>query len=302
MTAPSPGWLDAAAARRAMRRAARGARAPDPLAAEIGRRMAERLEVVRLAPRRVLDVRCGAAAGGDDALRARYPRAEHVAIDPAPPRRRARPGWAARLARGLALRADHLVCGDAAALPFATSAFQLVWSNLALAAYDDPAAVLREWHRVLAVDGLLMFTALGPDTLKELRAAFAFDAAPHVHPFADMHDIGDMLVGAGFAEPVIDMEMVTLTYAAFDDLCADLRRAGAINAHAARRRGLTGRGTWDRARRAYEALARDGESAHRLPATVEVVYGHAWKPAPRVAADGRRIIRFDARSPIRKRD
>ncbi|MCZ7566901.1 MAG: methyltransferase domain-containing protein [Burkholderiales bacterium] len=302
VTAPAPGWLDAAAARRAMTRAARRGHAPDPFAAEIARRMAERLELVRLAPQRVLDVRCGPTAGGDEALHARYPRAEHVTLEPVPPAPRARPGWAARLARPFASRTGRIACADAGGLPFPPSAFELVWSNLALAAYDDPAAVLREWHRVLAVDGLLMFTTVGPDTLKELRAAFAFEAPPHVHPFADMHDIGDMLVGAGFADPVIDMEMVTLTYAAFDDLLGDLRRAGATNAHAARRRGLTGRGTWSRARRAYEALARDGGNARRLPATVEVVYGHAWKPAPRVAADGRQIIRFDARGPHRRRN
>lgn len=272
--------------------------APDRLAEELDRRMSERLDYVRLAPRRVLEVRCGPAAGRSH-VRSRYPRAEHFAVDPVP---RALAGRAARLVRGLARpwrrSAQQALCAEGARLPLAPSAFQLVWSNLALAAHDDPAAVLREWHRVLEVGGLLMFTTFGPDTLRELRAAFAFDRFPHVHPFADMHDIGDMLVGAGFAEPVIDMEMVTLTYAALDDLVRDLRRAGATNAHCGRRRGLTGRGVWDRARDAYGALARAG----RLPATVEVVYGHAWKPAPRSTADGRKIMRFDPPPRHRKPD
>lgn len=183
-------------------------------------------------------------------------------------------------------------------LPFAASCFSLVWSNLALAAHDDPAAVLREWHRILEVDGLLMFSTLGPDTLKELRAAFASDGFPHVHPFVDMHDVGDMLVAAGFAQPVIDMEMLTLTYAGVGGLLEDLRRAGATNAHVARRRGLTGRGIWERARSAYVGRRRDG----RVPASIEVVYGHAWKPAPRTTADGRQIVKFDARLRQRRPD
>jgi len=299
MTAPPPGWLDRAAARRALARATRDAPVRDPLAEEIGRRMAERLDYIRLAPRRVLEVRRSPGEGGD-LLRRRYPRAEHVALDPIPPASRAAAPvrWVARLARPLRRRGTHVLCGSGARLPLAASRFTLVWSNLALAAYDDPAATLREWHRVLEVGGLLMFTTLGPDTLKELRAAFVPNGFPHVHPFADMHDVGDMLVGAGFAEPVIDMEMVTLTYASIAGLLDDLRRAGATNAHAARWRGLTGRGTWERARSAYADLTRDG----RVPATVEIVYGHAWKPAPRTTADGGHIVRFDARTPTRKAD
>ena len=170
-----------------------------------------------------------------------------------------------------------------------------MWSNFALAASDDPAAVLREWQRVLEPEGLVMFSTLGPDTLKDLRAAFGSDASPHVHPFVDMHDIGDMLVTAGFADPVIDMELMTLTYPTLEGLLADLRRSGATNALATRRRGLTGRALWERARSAYAGPARGG----RLPATFEVVYGHAWKPQPRATVDGRRIIRFDAGAPRR---
>jgi malonyl-CoA O-methyltransferase len=143
-----------------------------------------------------------------------------------------------------------------------------------------------------------MFSTFGPDTLRELKAAFAgCDDAPHVHPFVDMHDIGDMLVAAGFGEPVIDMEAVTLTYAAPGLVLAELRAAGYANVRADRRRTLTGRGRWQRMIAAYAAQARDG----RVSATFEVVYGHAWKAEPRASADGRAVVRFQSRPGARKR-
>ena len=135
-----------------------------------------------------------------------------------------------------------------------------------------------------------MFTTFGPDTLKELRDAFASaDSATHTSQFIDMHDIGDMLVHAGFADPVMDMEMVTLTYADATTMMRELKAIGAHNATAGRPRGMMGRERWRRMLAALEAFRRDG----RLPATFEVVYGHAWKPEPRVAADGRAIVRFE---------
>jgi malonyl-CoA O-methyltransferase len=195
---------------------------------------------------------------------------------------------------------EYRVRADPGGLPVRTGSCGLLWSNLALAWSVDPAATLREWHRVLETGGLLMFSAYGPDTLKELRAAFAAvdAAAPHVHPFVDMHDLGDALVAAGFADPVMDMEMLTLTYASAAAAIAELRASGRRNAHAARRRGLTGRRAWGRMIAAYAALARDG----RVPASFEIVYGHAWKAAPRALADGRAIIKFDPAARVRKRD
>jgi malonyl-CoA O-methyltransferase len=283
LPAPEPGWLDHAAARRALVRAARHERFVDPLGVEIGRRMLERLDYVKLTPRRILDV------GGDgDALAARYPSAQVLAIGD-PPSGQPQRALSARLRNFFASRRQATLVAPIGCLPIAAGSCDLVWSNLALARTDAPAAVLREWSRAAAVEGLLMFSSLGPDTLKELRAAFADDPRPHVHPFVDMHDLGDMLVAAGFADPVMDMEIVTLTYSRIDDLIADLRASGDVNSHAARRRGLTGRRVWDRARRAYAEDAREG----RLAASFEVVYGHAWKPQPRVAADGRQIIKFD---------
>ena len=143
---------------------------------------------------------------------------------------------------------------------------------------------------MLKLGGLLMFSCYGPDTLKELNRAFAAgDAAAHVHGFIDMHDLGDMLSACGYAAPVMDMELITLTYADVDALLADLRASGQVNVLAARRRGLTGRGAFSAMRCAYANLRRDG----RLPASFEIVYGHAWKPQPRLAEDGRAIVRLE---------
>ncbi|MGH8714154.1 MAG: methyltransferase domain-containing protein, partial [Casimicrobiaceae bacterium] len=183
-----------------------------------------------------------------------------------------------------------LVCGDVRSLPIRPASVDLVWSNLALQWVDDLPLALAEFHRVLNVGGLLSFTTFGPDTLKELRSAFAaVDDAAHVNRFVDMHDIGDMLVQAGFADPVMDMEMITVTYGDAASLMRDLKAIGAQNARVERPRGMTGRRKWQRMLAALEAFRRDG----RLPATFEVVYGHAWKPEPRFTDDGRAIVRFE---------
>jgi malonyl-CoA O-methyltransferase len=292
-------WLDRAAARRWFERAAAGAE--DPVAREVERRMASRLDLVRHAPARIVDVGAGAGAGVA-LLRARYPAADIVLADFArAPLARARRAHslAARLRATFGGAREHVVCADMDALPFGAGACGMLWSNLALAWAPDPAATLSEWHRVLEVGGLLMFSSYGPDTLKELRAAFAVaDESPHVHPFADMHDLGDALVAAGFADPVMDVDVLTVTYPDPEAVFRDLRATGQRNAHERRRRTLGGRARWARARGAYAALARDG----RVPATFEIVYGHAWRAAPRKLADGRAIIRVDRTPSTRKRD
>jgi malonyl-CoA O-methyltransferase len=258
--------------------------------------MAERLVYVKHAPARILQVGWGAAGAGD--LRRRYVNAEIVVADGAESwvrRARAERPLGARARSLFGAARERFVAADPDALPVKPGAIALVWSNLALAWSPDVAATLREWHRVLEVGGLLMFTTYGPDTLKELRVAFG-DDAPHVHPFVDMHDIGDVLVAGGFADPVVDMEVITLTYTGLDRLAADLRATGQRNAHAARRRTLTGKDRWRRTAAAYSSLAREG----RIPATFEIVYGHAWKAAPRIVADGRSIIRIDRIDAARK--
>jgi malonyl-CoA O-methyltransferase len=273
-------------------RAARGYDGAAVLAREVARRMGERLDLVTLQPARILDIGCG--TGADLRLLAeRYPQAERIGCDFSLAMLREAGEelpWFKRLLPGGRAREAMRVCGEAGRLPFADGSISLAWSNLMLHWLVDPLPAMREMQRVLAVDGLLMFTAFGPDTLKELRRCFAqADPLPHVHRFIDMHDLGDALVKAGFSEPVMDMETLTLTYDGIDALLRDLRVSGAQCALAGRRRGLSGKTLWSRVHAAYEMHRRDG----RLPATFEVVYGHAWKPAPRSTADGRTIVQFD---------
>jgi len=175
-------------------------------------------------------------------------------------------------------------------LPFKPNSLDLIWSSLTLQWANDLECTLRDCHRTLAPGGLLMFATFGPDTLKELRTAFAnIDAAPHVNRFADLHDIGDMLVNAGFSNPVMEMEMLTLTYADLKALMIDLKGIGAHNAAVTRRRGLMGKSAWQKLVQAYEVHRRDA----RLPASFEVIYGHAWAGDKTRREDGRQVIEFN---------
>jgi malonyl-CoA O-methyltransferase len=300
-----PSRLDRAHIRRSFERAAATYDAVAVLQREVGARMAERLGVIRLEPRAILDAGCGTGEALGE-LATRFPGARLIGLDLAwnmvrAAQRRAPPmiaGGRSLLTRLLGSGAARggrggvrpaLVCADIAALPLGPATINLVWSNLALQWIDEPGVAFAEFHRVLAIGGLLSFTTFGPDTLRELRAAFAtVDNATHVSRFIDMHDLGDMLGQAGFADPVMDMETLTLTYADGDALMHELKALGAHNATSARSRGLMGRERWRRMLAALERFRREG----RLPASFEVIYGHAWKPAPRVAADGRAIVRF----------
>ena len=282
-------WLDRAAARRGFE-AASGA---NVLAREVEGRLLERMDYIKLKPARILDAGCGTGAGVLQ-LRARYPEAQILGVDyslQALRNARAPASWLERVRGIFQGRHEHWIAADMGRLPLASGSCDLVWSNLSLAWAADPIVCIKEWLRVLRVGGLLMFTSYGPDTLKELRTAFAAeDEAPHVHPFVDLHDLGDILGASGFAEPVMDMEMLTLTYPDTAALLADLRASGQTNAHSRRRRALTGQARWNRVLARYGATAENG----RLPASFEIVYGHAWKPEARTAADGREIIRFKA--------
>jgi malonyl-CoA O-methyltransferase len=241
--------------------------------AEVRRRLLERLELFRIRPRRILDAGCGTGHGAR-ALLQHYRRAELVALDLAPGMLRAARG------RRPWLRRFDTVCGDAAALPLADASVDLVFSNLMLQWCNEPDRVFREFRRVLRPGGLVLFTSFGPDTLKELRAAWrAADGHTHVSRFIDMHDLGDALLRAGLGEPVMDMEHLTLTYPDVRSLMRDLKTMGARNATSGRSRGLTGRRRLAAVEAHYERYRRDG----RLPATWEIVYGHAWAGEPRGA-------------------
>ncbi|MFN3594471.1 MAG: malonyl-ACP O-methyltransferase BioC [Thiobacillaceae bacterium] len=263
---------------------------------EVARRLDERLEVMKIAPALILDAGCGTGFGVP-LLRARYPQARLIGLDLALAMLRqtqARHGqarsWRSWLSRlNPQPSALTLVCGDIERLPLARDSVDLIWSNLTLQWVGDLQATLREVHRILRPGGLFAFSTFGPDTLKELRQAFAgIDGYAHVNRFIDMHDIGDMLVYAGFAHPVMEMEMITLTYADLRSLLRELKAIGADTVLEGRRPGLMGRRTWQRLSDNYERLRRDG----RLPATFEIIYGHAWAGRKDRLADGRQVIEF----------
>lgn len=262
----------------------------DFFAREIDGRMQERLQYVRLDPARILDLGCSRGASRA-ALLASYPKAHWLGLDAALPMLQQPSAPVASWQRWFKLGKSALptrLCANAEALPVTNGSISLVWSNLLLHWLDHPLPALAEAHRVLEVGGLLMFSTLGPDTLAELRQSFA-DGYAHTQRFTDMHDLGDMLVECGFADPVMDMERITLTYADLDALLHDLRAAGGSCAMKARRHALTGRHRWAAVRASYQKLQQEG----RLPATFEVIYGHAWKVAPKHLPDGRSIVRFE---------
>lgn len=247
---------------------------------EVGRRLLDRLTLIRLRPARILDI--GAGTGRlSRALVRRYRGAQVVALDIAPAMLRMARRRIPTATRWLGPRRQAFVCGDAESLPFAAACADLVVSNLTLQWCNDLDRTLTGFRRVLRPGGLLMFTTFGPDTLKELRASWqAVDGFNHVNAFIDMHDIGDALLRAGFGEAVMDREDFTLTYAEVGDLMRDLKALGAHNVTAGRPRGLTGRGRLRRMTDHYEGYRRDG----RLPATYEVIYGHCWVPDEPVQA------------------
>jgi malonyl-CoA O-methyltransferase len=266
--------LEPATVRRAFDRAAESYDGAAVLHAEVRENLLERLQLVTLAPRLVLDA--GAGTGhGSRALKRRYPKALVVALDSSRQMLRVasrQQSW---------LRSFERVCADAARLPFADASVDLIVSNLMLQ-WCDPDAVFAEFRRVLKPSGLLSFSAFGPDTLRELRSAWGqVDARSHVHQFIDMHDLGDALVREGFAAPVLDVERFTLRYLDVRSVAADLKATGAHNATAGRAKGLTSPRRFAAMQAAYERFREDG----RLPATYEVVFGHAWVPAQTMRRD-----------------
>lgn len=252
---------------------------------EVCRRMLARLDYIKHRPAVILDAGSGtgnALAG----LAKRYPGARLIALDIALAmlrRARARVPWW----RNLFGQRAETVCGDIERLPLANGAVDMVWSNLALQWVNDPPRTFAEMRRALRPGGLLMFSTFGPDTLKELRRAYqGTDGHTHVNRFMDMHDIGDLLVSSGFGDPVMDMEYFTLTYDDVRELMRELKAIGAHNVTRGRPNSLSGKALLATVSRTYETFRRDG----KLPATFEVVYGHAWKPQQRLGPGGRPVI------------
>lgn len=267
--------VDSRALLRALARAAGTYDDSAILAHEVEARLLERLDLMQMDPGRILvsDARSGS---GGRTLARRFPKAGKYLTDPSPPmlaEARRRRGWRSR---------QHFCAAWSRSLPFPSASFDLAWSNLGLQWANDLDAVLREAHRVVAPDGLLMFASLGPDTLAELRAALpaAFDRVPEMPVFVDMHDVGDALSRAGFEGVVMENEVITMTYPDLRTLLADARATASGALLTDRPRGLL---TPQRLAALEAALPRE---RGRIPARFEVVYGHAWRPASgAVAAD-----------------
>jgi len=248
---------------------------------EVGRRLLQRLDLMKIKPLRILDLGTGTGQCLPG-LFARFRSAEVVGLDIA---------WS-MLARarkhGRWLRRPRCVCGDAERLPFGSGRFDLVFSNLTLQWCTDLEATFAELQRILRPGGLLLFTTLGPDTLRELRDSWrSVDGYSHVNGFLDMHDVGDELVRSRFSDPVMDVERLTLTYADVWKLMRELKQLGAHNVTAGRQRGLTGKAHIRRLVEAYECYRRDGV----LPASYEIVHGHAWATSDEISVPLDRITR-----------
>jgi malonyl-CoA O-methyltransferase len=285
---PSEYSLDKSWLRRSFDKASVGYDSAAVLQAEVREQLLERLNLTNLTPRCIVDAGTG-TGHASRALKKRYPEAVVIAVDSSLGMLRAagrQQSW---------LRPFTRLCADAEHLPLPDGSVDLILSNFMLQ-WSDPDAAFAEFRRVLAPRGFLSFTTLGPDTLRELREAWRGadghgDLPTRVSQFMDMHDIGDALVRAGFAAPVLDVERYTLSYADVRRLAADLKATGARNATAGRPRGLTGPRKFAAMQSAYETFRSEG----RLPATYEVVFGQAWAPATsqQRGSDGDTLVSLD---------
>lgn len=290
--------IDKARARTSFGRAANTYDAAAILQKQVREEMLNRLDLIKLTPQTILDAGCGTGAASH-ALQKRFVKSQVISLDFALPMlQKTRvgsdtTGLMHQIKNMLSGVKHNLVCADIESLPLASKSVDLVWSNLAIQWCNDLDAALLEFYRVMQPEGLLMFSTFGPDTLKELRVATGRqDGMTSVSRFIDMHDIGDALVRAGFSAPVLDVERFTLTYDDVKSVMRDLKSIGAHNATDGRARGLLGRGFLQKLESNYEQYRTDG----KLPATFEVVYGHAWRGQEKARFDdGVSPITFKAR-------
>ena len=238
----------------------------DFFCAEARSRLLERLELMTLEPQVILDLGSGTGAANRH-LEAVYPEALVVSLD-----------WSTGMLSAAAGQSPCRVCADGHRLPLADDSVDIVISNMMVPGAADPQTLFSEAQRVLRSPGLFLFNTVGPDTLRALHRAWAeVDGAPHVHAFADMHNVGDALVQSGFREPVMDVEAVNVSYRDINRLFSDLRAIGATNRLLTRRRGLTTPRLWQRMLAAADRLRNDNGC---FPAHVELVTGQAWTGPP----------------------
>lgn len=269
-------FLDRQRIRKAFDRSADSYDQAAVLQKEVCSRLLEKLDVVTLQPKWILDAGTGTGEAVKP-LQKRFKKADLVLLD------LSERMLERAVKQGTFFRKPFAVCGDIEALPFSGQTFDLVFSNLAMQWCNDIGVVLAEFKRVLRPGGLLVFTTFGPDTLKELRASWQkVDDAVHVNTFLDMHDIGDALLQAGYAEPVMESEMITVNYREVGTLMQDLRDIGANVTATGHRQGLLTRNMLTKLEQAYEAYREDDA----LPATYEIIYGHAWMPAAKLSSVG----------------
>jgi len=240
---------------------------------EVGQRLLDRMDIVRLSPNTIVDIGCGT---GDTTLKLFeiYKKAQVIGVDFAENmlgKARSKLSWREKMLG----RQPRFICGDAESLPLADQSVDFIFSSLTLQWCNDLDATFSEFRRILKPGGLLMFSSLGPDTLKELRQSWqSVDSGQHVHSFIDMHHVGDALLRARLADPVMDMEYFTITFNDGLQLMRELKLLGAHNASTKRPHNLTGKSHLRHMLKSYEQYRCDG----KLPATYEVVYGHAWCP------------------------
>lgn len=278
--------IDRKAMVRGFDRAARGYDRAAVLQRTVAERLIDRLQELRLAPERILDIGSGTGFGARMLAR-RFRHAELLQLDLSPGMLRAARGRFGRL------RWRHrFLCADAASLPLRDACAELAFSSLMLHWCADPERVLREMRRMLRPGGLLLLSACGPDTLAELRESWAaVDDQLHVHPFLEMHDVGDALLRVGFAEPVLETERIVLTYPDLSELSSSLRRLGAVNRGVGRSCAVADKAALRCIRREYERFRLpDG----RLPATFEIVYAHGWRAASEPASPNTFAIPVDS--------
>ncbi len=279
--------LDKAKVRNGFERAADSYDAAAVLQREVASRLLERLDYIRLQPNSALDLGCGTGTVTADLLK-RYPKAHIVALDLALNMLKK----TQRHGKGWLRKKPQCLCADAEKLPLKDDSVDLLISNLMLQWSNNLPAIFTGFQKVIAPNGLLMFTTFGPDTLKEMRESWAkVDNIPHTSQFTDMHDIGDALLQAGFSDPVMDMEIMTMTYDSVRHVMRDIKNIGATNATRGRAKGLMGKQRLAAFEAAYENFKQPDGS---YPATWEVLYGHAWAP------QGLQVDGFDKIIPIKQ--